>query len=101
MGQSKIESFEKIHRWTFEIIQKFGQKMKKFENVYTDTCAIVNHIKKNFKIFHFLAKFFNYLKGPQIEYFKIMFFKLRNAQLSFRKFNLFWSLKLGFHYTSR
>ena len=61
MGQLKIKSFEKIHRWTFEIIQKFGRKMKNFEiffDVYMDTSVIVNNIKKNFKIFHFLAKFF-------------------------------------------
>ena len=47
MGQSKIESFEKIHRWTFEIFQKFGQKMKNFEiffDVYMDTSVIVNNI---------------------------------------------------------
>ena len=31
MGQFKIENFEKIHRWTLEKIQKFGQKMKNFE----------------------------------------------------------------------
>ena len=43
MGQLKIKSFEKIHRWTFEIIQKFGRKMKNFEiffDVYMDTSEI-------------------------------------------------------------
>ena len=60
MGQFKIENFEKFHRWTLEIIKKFGQKMKNFEkifDVYMDTNVIVNDIKKNFKIFHFLTKF--------------------------------------------
>ena len=55
---------QKIYRWTFEIIQKFGQKMKNFENffgVHMDTSAIVNNVKKNFKIFNFLAKFFSWL----------------------------------------
>ena len=35
--------------------------MKNFEiffDVHMDTSVIVNNIKKNFKIFHFLAKFF-------------------------------------------
>ena len=61
MGQFKIENFEKIHRWTLEIIQKFGQKMKNFEiflNVYMDTSVTDNIFKKNFEIFYFLAKFF-------------------------------------------
>ena len=61
MGQFKIENFEKIHRWTLEKIQKFGQKMKNFEiffDVHMDTSVIVDNIKKNFKIFHFLVKFF-------------------------------------------
>ena len=50
MGQLKIKSFEKIHRWTFEIIQKFGRKMKNFEiifDVYMDKNVIVDNIKKN------------------------------------------------------
>ena len=41
--------------------RKFGQKMKKFEiffDVHMDTSVIVNNIKKIFKIFNFLAKFF-------------------------------------------
>ena len=61
MGQFEIESLKKIHRWTFEIIQKFGRKMKNFEiffDVYMNKSVIVNNVKKNFKIFHFLAKFF-------------------------------------------
>ena len=35
--------------------------MKNFEiffDVHMDTSVVVNNIKKNFKIFHFLAKFF-------------------------------------------
>ena len=63
MGQLKIKSFEKIYRWTFEIIQKFGRKMKNFEiffDVYMDKSVIVNNIKKKFKIFHFLVKFMSW-----------------------------------------
>ena len=68
MGQLKIESFEKIHRWTFEIIQKFGRKMKNFEiffDVHMDTSVIVNNIKKNFKFFHFTTKFFSWSANVQ------------------------------------
>ena len=60
MGQLKIENFEKIHRWTFEKIQKFGQKMKNFEiffDVHMDTNVIDNNIKNYFEIFYFLVKF--------------------------------------------
>ena len=82
MGQSKMESFEKIHRWTFEIIQKFGQKMKNFEiffDIIDNHTCVHMHIKKNFKIFHFSAKFLNYLKGPSVDFFKILNFELPNA----------------------
>ena len=68
MGQLKIKSFEKIHRWTFEIIQKFGQKMKNFEiffDVYMDTSVIVNNIKKNLNFFHFMTKFFSWNANVQ------------------------------------
>ena len=82
MGQSKMESFEKIHRWTFEIIQKFGQKMKNFkiffENIINHTCVHL-HIEKNSKIFHFLAKFLNYLEGPPMDFFKTLNFRLPHA----------------------
>ena len=77
MEQLKIESFEKIHRWTFEKIQKFGRKMKNFE-IFFD--IIDNHtcvhmlVKKNFKIFHFSAKFLNFLEGPPVEFFLNRFF---------------------------
>ena len=69
MGQFKIDNFEKIHRWTLEIIQKFGQKMTNFEiffDVHMDTSVIVDNIKKNFKIFHFLAKFFPWSAHGQL-----------------------------------
>ena len=84
MGQLKIESFKKIHRWTFEIIKKFGQNMKNFEiflvvHMDMDTSGIVNNIKKNFKIFHFLAKFLNYLEGPPMDFFKTLNFRLPHA----------------------
>ena len=61
MVQFKIENFEKIYRWTLEIIQKFGRKTKNFEiffDVHMDTSVIVDNLKKKFKIFYFLAKFF-------------------------------------------
>ena len=56
--------------------------MKNFEiffDVHMDTSVIVNNIKKNFKIIHFLAKFSNYLKGPSIDFFKILNFELLHA----------------------
>ena len=59
--------------------KKFGQKMKNFEiffDIIDNHTCVHMHIEKNFKIFHSLAKFLNYLKGPQIKYFKIMFFYL-------------------------
>ena len=46
--------------------------MKNFEiffDVHMDTSVIVDNIKKNFKIFHFLAKFLNFLKGPSMDFF--------------------------------
>ena len=57
--------------------KKFGQKMKNFEiffDIIDNHACVHMHIKKNFKIFHFLAKFLNYLKGPPIEFFKNRFF---------------------------
>ena len=82
MGQFKIENFKKIHRWTLEKIQKFGQKMKNFEiffDIIDNHTCVHMHIKKNFKIFHFSAKFLNYLKGPSIDFFKTLNFELPNA----------------------
>ena len=32
------------------------------------------HVKKNFKIFHFSAKFLNFLEGPPVEFFLNRFF---------------------------
>ena len=52
-GSWKKPIWKKFYRWTFEEIQKFGQKMKNFENffdVHMDTSVIVNDIKTNFKI---------------------------------------------------
>ena len=57
--------------------KKFGQKMKNFEiffDIIDNHACVHMHIKKNFKIFHFLAKFLNYLKGPPIEFFLNRFF---------------------------
>ena len=73
MGQSKIEKFEKIHRWTLEKIQKFGQKMKNFKNFFDiiDNHTCVHMLIKNFfKIFRFLAKFLNFLKNGPSKYFQ-------------------------------
>ena len=55
---------KKFYRWTFEEIQKFGQKTKNFEiflDVHMDTSVIVNNFKKNFKMFNFLAKFLSWI----------------------------------------
>ena len=60
LAKSKIIKMEIFYRWTFEIIQKFGQKMKNFKtffDVHMDTSVIENNIKKNFEIFYFWAKF--------------------------------------------
>ena len=58
-------------------VQKFCQKIKKFkiffDIIINHTCVHM-HIKKNFKIFHFLAKFLNLLEGPPIEFFLNRFF---------------------------
>ena len=57
--------------------KKFGQKIKNFEIFFDDidnhTCVHM-HVKKNFKIFHFSAKFLNFLKGPPVEFFLNRFF---------------------------
>ena len=62
--------------------KKFGQKMKNFEIFFdiidNHTCVHI-HIKKFFKIFHFSAKFLNYLKGPSVDFFKILNFQLPSA----------------------
>ena len=79
--------------------QKFGQKRNIFEIFFdlvdNHTC-VHSHMKKNFKIFHFLAKFFNYLKGPQTEYFLSYDFWLPNMNGQCGKTQFFWSWKLGF-----
>ena len=57
--------------------KKFGQKMKNFEiffDIIDNHSCVHMHIKKNFKIFHFSAKFLNFLKGPPIEFFRNRFF---------------------------
>ena len=51
--------------------------MKKFEiffDIIDNHTCVHMHIKKNFKIFHFLAKFLNLLEGPPIEFFLNRFF---------------------------
>ena len=62
--------------------KKFGQKMKNFEIFFdiidNHTCVHI-HIKKNFKIFHFSAKFLNYLEGPSVDFFKTLNFQLPHA----------------------
>ena len=62
--------------------RNFGQKMKNFEIFFDniDNLTFVHiHIKKNFKIFHFSAKFLNYLEGPSIDVFKTLNFQLPHA----------------------
>ena len=62
--------------------KKFGQKIKNleifFDIIDNHTCVHI-HIEKNFEIFHFLAKFLNYLKGPPMDFFKTLHFRLPHA----------------------
>ena len=44
-----------------------------FDIIDNHTCVHM-HVKKNFKIFHFSAKFLNFLKGPPVEFFRNRFF---------------------------
>ena len=63
LAKSKNIKMEIFYRWTFEIIQKFGPKMKNFKTVFDvhmDISVIVNDIKKNLKCLYFLAKFFSW-----------------------------------------
>ena len=59
--------------------KKYGQRMTNFERFFdiidNHTCVHM-HIEKNFKICHHLAKFLNYLKGPSVDFFKILNFEL-------------------------
>ena len=58
-------------------IEKIWPKNKNFEiffDIIDNHVCVHMHIKKDFKIFHFLAKFLNYLKGPPIEFFLNRFF---------------------------
>ena len=62
--------------------KKFGQKMKNFEiffDIIDNHICVHIHIKKNFEIFHFLARFLNYLKGPPMDFFKTLNFRLPHA----------------------
>ena len=62
--------------------KKFGQKTKKFEiffDVIDNHTFVHIHIKKIFKIFHFSAKFLNYLEGPWVDFFKTLNFQLPHA----------------------
>ena len=57
--------------------KKFGQKIKNFEiffDIIDNNTCVHMHIKKLFKIFHFSAKFLNFLKGPPVEFFRDRFF---------------------------
>ena len=57
--------------------KKFGQKIKNFEiffDIIDNHTCVHMHVKKNFKIFHFSAKFLNFLKGPPVEFFLNRFF---------------------------
>ena len=62
LAKSKIIKMEIFYRWTFEIIQKFGQKMKNFKSffdVHMDTSVIDYDIKKNFNFFISWPNFFH------------------------------------------
>ena len=52
--------------------KKFGQKMKNFEiffDIIDNNTCVHMHIKKYFKIFQFLAKRLNFLRGPHAQDF--------------------------------
>ena len=57
--------------------KKFGQKIKNFEIFFdvidNHTCVYIQN-KEIFKLFHFSAKFLNFLKGPPVEFFRDRFF---------------------------
>ena len=60
-------------------------KNKLFDEKKIDNHTCVHmHIKKDLKIFHFLAKFLNYLKGPLVDSFKILNFELPPACVDWR-----------------
>ena len=72
--------------------------MKKFEiffDIIDNHTCVHMHIKKNFKIFHFLAKFLNLLEGPPIEFFLNRFFS--TTMHSQTKFHMVsgWVLTFG------
>ena len=50
------------------------RNFEKFFDIIDNYTFVHMHIKKNFKIFHFLAKFLNLLEGPPIEFFLNRFF---------------------------
>ena len=88
----KKHDFEIFYLWTFEIIQKFSQKMKNFKNFFhvrVDTSVIVNYIKKNFKNIYFLAKFFSWSTDAHCDekylYWKIFWLqrKIDDAKLEY------------------
>ncbi len=57
--------------------KKFGQKNQNleifFDIIDNHTCVHL-HVKKYFEIFRFSAKFFDFLKGPPVEFFLDRFF---------------------------
>ena len=62
--------------------KKFGQKIKNFEiffDIIDNNTCVHMHVKKNFKIFDFLAKFLNYLEGPPVDFFETLIFELPHA----------------------
>ena len=62
--------------------KKFGQKMKNFEiffDIIDNPTCVHMHNQKNFKMFHILSKFFNYLEGPSVNFFKTLNFQLPHA----------------------
>ena len=60
------------------IKMKIWTKIYFFEIIEHPT-RVHMHIKKDFNIFHFWAKFLKYLKGPSVDLFKILNFSLPHA----------------------
>ena len=74
--------------------KNFGQKIKDFEiffDIIDNHTRVHVHVKKIFKIFHFSAKFLNFLKGPPVEFFLDRFFQLA----CIAKPNSLWVLTFG------
>ena len=81
MDENKLFGKNFFFRWLGVCApwKKCGQKMKNFEifcDIIDNHACVHMRIKKNFKIFRFLGKFLNYLKGPPLEFFLNWFFSI-------------------------